>query len=431
VSAALTQAEFAALVGAIGGFETRPFIAVGVSGGPDSLALVILADRWARAQGGEAIALHVDHRLRPESADEAETVTGWLSTRGIRSRTLVWQGAKPHTGIQEAARDARYGLLAEWCREHGCLHLLTAHQHDDQIETHLIRQRAGSGPDGLAAMSAIRELAGCRLVRPLLSVPRARLATFLATEGQPFLRDPSNLNPIYERARLRTAEPAGVAGRHDALTAARIRDLGLRRIEREAGLNALLAQSVTLHPAGFAAIDPTATQGVEPGLVEMMLARVVGCIGSGRYPPRRERVTRLLDALSRTPSRGRTLGGCRIVPWRGRWIVMRELAAAAPPKSLPPGATFLWDRRFAIAPAAGAAASGFTLDYLRDAPLPRGANLAAELPGLVRPALPVFLDEQGLAAVPHLGYRRDGVGAVPAIAFCPANPLARAGFTVV
>ena len=82
---------------------------------------------------------------------------------------------------------------------------LTAHHREDQTETHLIRRRAGSGPDGLAGMSAVRELPGCRLVRPLLAVPRARLAALLAAEGQPFLRDPSNLNPAFERARLRLA----------------------------------------------------------------------------------------------------------------------------------------------------------------------------------------------------------------------------------
>src|SRR5579859_7234462 len=140
---ALTQAEFAAVLSAIGGFEPRPFIAIAVSGGPDSLALTILADRWARERGGSAVALTVDHRLRPESAEEADTVGCWLAARGIAHTALVWDGPKPATGIQEAARAARYRLLAEWCAVEGCLHLLTAHQREDQAETHLIRQRAG------------------------------------------------------------------------------------------------------------------------------------------------------------------------------------------------------------------------------------------------------------------------------------------------
>src|SRR5271170_2967071 len=195
--------ELATKLDALGGFEARPAIAVAVSGGPDSLALILLAQHWARQRGGQAWALTVDHGLRPESAAETRTVAGWLAARAIPHEILAWAGDKPATAIQEAARDARYRLLAQWCRGHGVLHLLTAHHREDQVETHLIRRRAGSGIDGLAGMSAVRELAECRLVRPLLWVPRARLRALLAQEGQPFLCDPSNLNPRFERARLR------------------------------------------------------------------------------------------------------------------------------------------------------------------------------------------------------------------------------------
>src|SRR5439155_23111679 len=141
----------------------------------------------------------------------AQSVAGWLAARGIPHEILRWEGDKPTTGIQEAAREARYRLLTEWCRRHGVLHLLTAHHRGDQVETHLIRRRANSGIDGLAAMSAVRELSGCRLLRPLLAVPKARLAALLAAEGQPFLHDPSNLDPVFERARLRLSEEAGGA----------------------------------------------------------------------------------------------------------------------------------------------------------------------------------------------------------------------------
>src|SRR5205085_3421398 len=202
-AAPLTLGELGAALAAIGGFDARPFIAVAVSGGPDSLALTILADRWARERGGRLAALTVDHQLRPESAEEARIVGGWLAARGIAHHVLVWTDPKPATGIQEAARAARYRLLAGWCHEQGCLHLLTAHHREDQAETYLIRCRAGSGLDGLAGMSAVREMAGLRLVRPLLALPKARLTALLETERQPFLSDPSNRNPIFERARLR------------------------------------------------------------------------------------------------------------------------------------------------------------------------------------------------------------------------------------
>src|SRR5271165_7668547 len=96
--------EFADRVDRLGFFESDPLVAVAVSGGPDSLALAILADRWARRRGGEACALTVDHRLRPESGDEIRRLGAWLSVRAIRHEVLVWAGEKPRSGIQEAAR---------------------------------------------------------------------------------------------------------------------------------------------------------------------------------------------------------------------------------------------------------------------------------------------------------------------------------------
>ena len=338
---ALLSSPLDAALAAIGGFEPRPMVAVAVSGGPDSLALAILADRWARARGGAAWALIVDHRLRPESAAEAKTVGRWLTARGIPHAVLVWRGAKPATGIQEAARATRYRLLAAWCAERGCLHLLTAHHRDDQAETYLIRRRAGSGIDGLAGMSAVRELPLLRLIRPLLWVAKTRLVALLDAEGQPYLQDPSNRNPAFERSRLRLT-----GGSEDiAVTLAGIRASAAARIERERELAALLARAVSLHPAGFAVLDP-APLAAAGELGERALGRVAAVLGGAAYPVRRERLGRLRQALGETRPRARTLGGCRFVPWRGRVLALRETARTAPPLSLAPGMAGMWDKRF-------------------------------------------------------------------------------------
>ena len=262
---------------------------------------------------GQAWGLTVDHGLRRESADEARAIGSWLGTRGIPHDILRWVGPKPTSGIQEAAREARYRLLMAWCRDRFCLHLLTAHHLEDQIETHLIRRRAGSGIDGLAGMSAVRELSGCRLVRPLLAVSRERLAALLATEEQPFLRDPSNLNPVFERARLRLmsvrqspfppleervagrgraverlpalsldcrcapATPGsgpgvafsgdageGLASDDSAPVAAKVRACARARIAHEQSVDVLSARAVALHPAGFGVLDPGVLAAADP-----------------------------------------------------------------------------------------------------------------------------------------------------------------------
>jgi len=432
-SKAVTLAEFGAALTALAFFETRPFLAVAVSGGPDSLALAILADRWARERHGEICAVTVDHRLRPESGDEIRRLHGWLAARAIRHEILTWSAHKPATGIQEAARAARYQLLAEWCREHGCLHLLTAHQREDQAETHLIRRSASSGADGLAGMSVIREFVDCRILRPLLGVAKARLVALLDAERQPFITDPSNRDPTFERSWLRGTGAVPV-GADFATLLSGIRELGYERVAHERKYAQLLAQTVVLHPAGFAVLDPGVALAPSD-IAERAIQAIVAVIGGMPYPARRERVARLQGLLTRAVHRGHTLGGCRFVYWRHRILVLRELAGAAGPVQLIPGTSLLWDRRFSVVLPASATGA-VTVGYLGSSGVValnrhRRETHRCGLPRLIYPILPAVWDQEGVAAVPHLGYRREGAAALPEFSFRPINPLTRAGFTVV
>lgn len=444
----LTLTELDAALAAIGGFEPRPLLAIGVSGGPDSLALAILADRWARERGGVAWALVVDHRLRSESAAEARQVAGWLAVRAIHHAVLVWADDKPGTGMQEAARAARYRLLADWCTERSCLHLLTAHHRDDQVETLLIRRRAKSGVDGLAGISAVRELSGLRLVRPLLAMPKARLVAFLEAEGQQYLQDPSNRNPAFERSRIRMeievditsgstcrrrAASESEAGESRPHVLHELRANAATRMARERELVALLARAVALHPAGFALLDP-APIAAAGEFGERALGRTLMVLSGAVYPVRGERLRRLREALSETPLRAHTLGGCRFVPWRGRVLVLREVARAAPPMTLIPGGSAIWDRRFlatlpmsAPGPVSIGALGQDGIATLRESP-PNDGN---PLPRIVYSALPAIRDEAGVVAVPHLGWRRETAACAASLKFQPPVSLFGAGFTVV
>jgi len=428
-----TLAEFGASLASFAHFEARPFVAVAVSGGPDSLALAILADHWARERGGEICALTVDHGLRPDSGAEIRLLHGWLAARAIRHEILTWSADKPATGIQEAARGARYGLLVEWCRDHGCLHLLTAHQREDQAETHLIRRNAGSGANGLAGMSAIREFADCRILRPLLGIAKARLVAFLDAERQPFVTDPSNRDPTFERSWLRGTGAVPVGADFAALLRV-ICKLGRQRAANERKLARLLAQMVVLHPAGFAVLDPGLVDA-SSDIAERAFQAIVAAIGGKPYPVRRKRVARLRAVLAGTERRGHTLGGCCFVHWRQRIFVLRELADAAGPVRLNPGTSALWDHRFSVA--LPATATGVvTVGYLGRSGVSalnrhRSKLSPCVLPRLIYPILPAVWDKEGLAGVPHLGYRCEGEATLPEFSFRPINPLTRAGFTVV
>ena len=204
----LTLEEFAALLEALGPFERQPALAVAVSGGADSTALALLTREWTARRGGSLLALVVDHDLRAESAAEAAETMRRLADLGIAALCLRWTGPKPASGVQAAAREARYRLLAVACRERAILHLLLGHHAEDQAETVELRRRSGSGRAGLAGMPAVRELAGLRLLRPLLSVRRARLAATLRMRALPWTDDPSNRDPRFARTALSIAREA-------------------------------------------------------------------------------------------------------------------------------------------------------------------------------------------------------------------------------
>ena len=165
--------------------SSEPVLVLAVSGGPDSTALLALAARWrASLKGGPAlIAVTVDHGLRPESVKEANAVKRQARELGVRHRTLRWTGVKPKTGLQEAAREARYRLLSAEAAKAGARMVLTAHTLDDQAETVLLRLARGSGLTGLAAMARESSMFGTRVVRPLLALPKARLIATLNKLG--------------------------------------------------------------------------------------------------------------------------------------------------------------------------------------------------------------------------------------------------------
>ncbi len=400
-------------------------MAVAVSGGPDSMCLCLMADAWARVRGGAVSALTVDHGLRATSALEARQVGGWMSARRIDHHVLTWTGPKPATGIQEAARAARYQLLGDWCRSAGALHLLVAHHRDDQAETVSLRQARGSGADGLAGMAAVRELTGLRLLRPLLRVSKARLLATLEAAGQPWLEDPSNVAPAFARSRLRVGAPLEVRRlARQAAEQARV------RAENDRSAASWLAAHARIDPAGFATLAPAALAAAPCGIRRRAIRDIVRSVGGREYAPREARLDRLLERFPAGLAAGRTLGGCRILPWRDAILICREPQAIEEAVPLAPGSPVLWDGRFRIE-LSGAAPALMVRAFARAG---LGALAAPpdlrRLPAPVRPSLPSLWHGDELVAVPHLG------AILPALArnasvrvrFSPAWPLAGAPF---
>ncbi len=427
-------AEFSALMEPLGPFEASPALAVAVSGGADSLALCLGAQEWAVARGGAVTALTVDHGLRAGSADEAALVGDWLRARGIEHRVLPWRGEKPRRGVQARARDARYGLLRDWCRGHAVLHLLVAHHADDQAETVLMRAGRGSSFDGLAGMAALTDTDTPRLLRPLLGLGRARLKATLRARGQVWVEDPSNRDPRYARVRVRAALEAGAWDTVElAGAAARI---GAIRAFDEALTNEWLARYAVLHPAGYAWLDLEGLRGAPRGLALRMLSRTVTCIGGRGYPPRRRGLARTYRTLVGDTPRSATLSGCLLTPQGRRVLVCRESRGTLPALDVRPGQRELWDRRFAVEVATGGEGLGDRLQVRAlgrrgwDLIVAEGLRARKQvLPGPARFALPALWCGERLLAAPHLGYQTVN-GSNFSASFQPLQPFVPPYFAV-
>lgn len=314
-------------------------LGVAVSGGGDSVALLLLLHK-----AGYALhAATVNHQLRPEAATEAEGVARLCAKIGVPHEVLLWENRQPGGNLQQAARKARQALLAEWARRHGLADIALGHTLDDQAETVLMRLARGSGVDGLSGMATRRCDGGLCWHRPLLATRRADLRTFLRAEGQPWVDDPSNDDPKYDRVKARHAlqilAPMGIRPEGLANTAAHMRRA---RHALEAAVYALARDTTSVSAAGEVVIKKW-----EPASRELqlrLLAAALGWVSGSRYRPRFAALEALLEAALCGGPLGKTLQGCRISRRKNAIVINREVAATPALGPVEP----YWDGRWKI-----------------------------------------------------------------------------------
>jgi tRNA(Ile)-lysidine synthase len=301
------------------GLEGLPGFVIAVSGGPDSTALLMLAAQWAKRQKKrrpKLLAITIDHGLRPQAAAEAAAVKRLARRLGVPHRTLRWRDKKPKSGLQEAARVARYRLLAQAAARAGYGYVMTAHTLDDQAETVLFRLARGSGLTGLAGMATASLLpvddSEIFLLRPLLHVPKSRLVATLAAAGISYAEDPSNSDPRFTRARLRMLMPALAREGLDARGLARLA-VRMRRAEATVEF-AVHAARRALAPGAWRAHAPVVFESARfaqlPAEVGLrLLGRAIAHAGD-EGPVELGKLEVLYAALQHAPGRlRRTLAG--------------------------------------------------------------------------------------------------------------------------
>lgn len=404
----VSDSEFAAVMLP---FQDRTPIAVAVSGGADSMALLYLLHRWSLVNKVALNALTVDHKLRSGSTAEAKQVGSWCAEMGVAHEILTWSDEKPTRRIQEVARRERYALLQNWCTRMGVAHLFVGHNRNDQAETFLLRMSRGSGPEGLSGMPLVNQRDMISVIRPLLNIERLRLEMTLRLAGRGWIDDPGNADDRFARVRVRhkveLLEGHGISVAAVAKTA---RICGKWRQKRECDMSAVASRSVTLYPEGFADIDRQELTKADYDTVLAVVSALLKLIGGRDFAPKRSRQAPLCRALV-DPSKNFvcTLGNCFIAAEGNRIRLWREFGTISDEASLDGPSPVVWDGRFLV--------------YFDPSKAPNEAFIGAlgragweeiagdvgakfrRIPGPVRYGFPAIWREKVILQVWHLDYR--------------------------
>ncbi|MEQ6248649.1 tRNA lysidine(34) synthetase TilS [Sulfitobacter sp. HNIBRBA3233] len=361
-------------------------LGVAVSGGGDSAALLHLLATQSCFGGIALSAATVDHGLREGAAAEAAQVAQLCDSLGIAHTTLRWRGWDGSGNLQDEARRARYGLLADWAKSAGLDAVALGHTLEDQAETVVMRLARRSGVDGLSAMAPRRTREGVVWLRPLLDVRRQDLRAYLAGNSVEWIDDPSNDDPRFERVRIRRAlallDDLGVS-------AAALSEVSQHMRQAQGALadaTARLARDAVRIEAGCVAVDSALLRAAPEEIQRRLWRAVLRWISGAEYAPRRTS----LEGLTRAARDGTagTLGGVALCSRKDKVWAYREYNAVSALRS---DAARVWDTRWQVKGSDGAGANAARIcalgpnglkqcDNWRAHGIPRAALLG--LPGL-------------------------------------------------
>lgn len=330
------------------GIDSAEKVIVAVSGGSDSVALLLLANAWANHENVQVQAVTVDHGLRPEAAAEAAFVASICEGLGIRHITLAWEGIKPNSGLPEASRLARYQLLEEYAIDSGAKYILTGHTADDQVETvymRLSREKStgtGRGLSGMAARTIMPK--GVLLMRPLLGLSRDMLRQYLAQNAQSWVEDPSNVDASYERVRARQFLDSRRQHKSDLYAFSKIMGRLRKQIANQTAV--FLGDNVNVLPGLVYRLDVALfDQTPQPVLINALQV-LLAVVGGGEYFTSASKLHPLIDMAMDGAGQGarQTLANC-VLEFRAGKIVLYREARNLASFLLGPGDEALWDGR--------------------------------------------------------------------------------------
>lgn len=381
-------------------FTHRPArIGVAVSGGGDSVALLHLYARWSVQTGHPIAAVTVDHGLRADSRQEAEGVAALCRSLDIPHTILDWHRTSGAGNLPAAARQGRYGLMAQWARARGIGSIVLGHTLEDSAENFLMRLGRASGLDGLSEMAGKFERGGVRWARPLLQCKRDDLRAYLERHSVAWVEDPSNEDPRYQRTKARQVLPhlatLGITAQALQQTA------GALRQSRDALMHYLRqdVERYVTQEAGDLLIPQDIGAHVPDEIARRISLAALHWVGSDEYGPRKSFSGILRDDLA-TQER-LSIAGCLIMKRKGAYRITREYNAV---KDLVTATDVVWDRRWRLD---GPHDAGLEIRALGESVSAVPDWRKTGLPRRSLTASPAVWRGESLVAAPLAGYNRE------------------------
>ena len=343
----ISEDEFDQKMNSFGFFETRPHLALSLSGGSDSMALFCLLKKWSVRNNATFECFIVDHGLRKESYSESVEVRNLINKNQIKCNILKWEGPKPKTNLMELARIKRYELIINACVSQSILHLLTAHHQDDQIETYIMRSQRTGNTTGLSSIPSVRETRNIRIIRPLIHFNKNRLIETCKHFNYNWVSDSSNFDSKYERVRVRKClEKIGELKKKKIL-----KDIDYSKADKNS-LKKKLAnfyfKNLDFLSFGVFILDKEKFIDLNKRLKIEVIKKILTVNSGLFYPPRLNSVNLLISNIQKKNPKTLTLHSSIIKFKKNKIFFYREKLKFGVDLNVKKGEKMRWDNRFEL-----------------------------------------------------------------------------------
>ena len=331
-------------------FKLGKKIAVAVSGGPDSLALTILLQKFCLENSIDLKAISIDHDLRKSSKDELQWLAFEFKKRKIKHKIIKWKNIKPKSNILSNARDKRYELLIKECERINIKYLFTGHHLDDQVENVLLRLIRGSGIKGLGSLQEKFKFKKSKvnILRPLLKYPKKSLISYLVNEKQQYISDPTNIDDNFDRSRLRKVSSHLInEGLDNKRLLSTIKNLKDANNSINYLINLSLKSFIKINSRGVVSVLIDQFKPLPEEVKFRSLSKLLMFIGKGKNVPRSKNILNLLDVIFKNDFKSLTVSGCLIKKEKKEILFLPEVTRKLYISKITSN-NFVWNRQYKI-----------------------------------------------------------------------------------